>query len=361
MGYEVDFLPVGNGERSGDAIALRFGNLHGSRSEQTVVVIDGGYNESGEALVEHMSRYYKTDKVDIVVSTHPDADHAAGLAVVLDRLSVGALWMHQPWKHTKDISEMFKDGRVTDKSVREDLRKSLESAHELEQLVERHRIPIVEPFTGLSDRTGRIVVVGPTEKFYESLLPGFRGTPEPKGLLGLLGKTFQEGKEIIKRIAERWDFETLTDEGETSAENNSSAIILVQGENDDYMLLTGDAGIPALTAAADYLASRGFDFSKLGFLQVPHHGSQRNVGPTILNRLLGPKLSADMNIKVAFVSAAADGEPKHPSKKVTNAFRRRGLPVHATQGSTKRHSRNAPDRPNWVASTPLPFYHEVEE
>ncbi len=27
MGYEIDFLPVDAGERSSDAIALRFGNL----------------------------------------------------------------------------------------------------------------------------------------------------------------------------------------------------------------------------------------------------------------------------------------------------------------------------------------------
>ena len=256
---------------------------------------------------------------------------------------------------------MFKDGRVTDNSVKEDLRKSLDAARDLERLAERLRIPIVEPFTGLTDRTGRILVVGPTEKFYEDLLPEFRGTPEPKAEIGFVGKAFQEGKEIIKRIAERWDFETLTDEGETSAENNSSVIILVQGENDDFMLFTGDAGIPALTEATDYLTSRGFDYGKLRFIQVPHHGSQRNVGPTILNRLVGPKLAESMQMKTAIVSAAKDGEPKHPSKKVTNAFRRRGAPVHATQGSTKRHSRNAPDRPNWVASTPLPFYHEVEE
>ena len=42
MGLEIDFLSVGEGEKSGDAIALRYGNLFGPRSEQTVLVIDGG-------------------------------------------------------------------------------------------------------------------------------------------------------------------------------------------------------------------------------------------------------------------------------------------------------------------------------
>ena len=47
MGFEVDFLPVGEGEKSGDAIAIRCGNLNGSRNEQFVMVIDGGTLDSG--------------------------------------------------------------------------------------------------------------------------------------------------------------------------------------------------------------------------------------------------------------------------------------------------------------------------
>ena len=112
---------------------------------------------------------------------------------------------------------------------------------------------------------------------------------------------------------------------------------------------------------ADYLDSIGFDCSKIRFVQVPHHGSQRNVGPTILNRLLGPKLQAEANLRTGFVSVAKCDDPKHPSKKVMNAFRRRGVPVHATAGMGKRHHFQAPDRVGWSASVPLPFYSEVEE
>jgi hypothetical protein len=64
MAYEVDFMAVGDGEKSGDAIALRFGNLVGPRSEQKVFVIDGGTKESGEKLVEHIQKYYGTTRVD---------------------------------------------------------------------------------------------------------------------------------------------------------------------------------------------------------------------------------------------------------------------------------------------------------
>src|SRR5262249_22183261 len=113
MGYEIRFFPVGTGERSGDAIVARFGNLFGQRNEQTIVVIDGGYADDGKAIVEYIKKTFNTSYVDLLVSTHPDADHAAGLAVVLEELRVNALWMHLPWNHCDDISKMFKDGRVT--------------------------------------------------------------------------------------------------------------------------------------------------------------------------------------------------------------------------------------------------------
>ena len=75
MGYEVDVLGVGKESKSGDANVLRWGNLHGSRSEQKVVLIDGGFQETGEDVVSHIKRHYGTTLVDAVVSTHPDQDH----------------------------------------------------------------------------------------------------------------------------------------------------------------------------------------------------------------------------------------------------------------------------------------------
>jgi len=270
IGYEVDFLPVGKGESSGDAIALRFGYLLEQPPRQRVVIIDGGFQASGEALVKHVKKYYKTSRVDLVVSTHPDTDHVNGLEVVLEELSVGCLWMHLPWNHTDDIAGMFRDGRVTDNSVREALRRSLDAARNLENLAKKKRIHIIEPFAGVRDDSGFgcVLVIGPAETFYEDLLPDFRGTPEPKGSISLLAKAILEARQFVSKVAESLHYETLDDSGETSAENNSSVILLVVVDG-HYLLFTGDAGIPALTAAADllegvldsdYLKSRLFRF-----------------------------------------------------------------------------------------------------
>ncbi len=360
IGYEVDFLAVGEGEKSGDAIALRFGNLITNPPQQIVVVIDGGFKDSGAALVKHIRTYYKTDTVDAVICTHPDNDHASGLETVLNELRVANLVMHLPWNHTQDTSHLFEDSRVTDESVRRALRESLENARALEKLAKQKGIKIVEPFWGTTGFDSAMRILGPTEKYYKSLLPGYRGTPEPKeGLFPELSKLFGEAKETVTKIAEKWGFETLDDSGETSPENNSSVITLFTIE-DESLLFTSDAGIPALSEAVGRLQAESFDFSKLKFVQVPHHGSKRNIGPTLLNTLIGPKTSQPIKIKTAYASVSPDGSPKHPAKKVTNAFLRRGAPVYVTAGETKRYFKNAPDR-GWHKVDPLPFYDVVEE
>lgn len=362
MGHEIDFLAIGekSGEKSGDAIVFRFGNLHGPRNEQTVVVVDGGYVDDGDRVVEHLSRHYGTSHIDLLVLTHPDADHVGGMRKVLESCSVGQLWMHLPWNHTREISDMFQDGRVTDTSIRESFRRALEGARSLESLARKKGIPIVEPFVGLSDPSGVVTVVGPTKAYYESLLPEFRCTPAPKAgrTLGGLLRTALE--EVAHFIEEHWNIETLTDSGETTAENNSSVVLLLRF-GDDNALLTADAGMPALTQVVDLLDSAGFDKSQIGLVQVPHHGSRRNVGPTLLDRLLGPRQTQDIFQRHAIASVSIDGAPKHPSKKVTNAFRRRGAPVTATAGKGLCKSKNAPDRAGWSSVEALPFYSQVEE
>ena len=359
IGYEIDFLAVGDGEKSGDAIALRFGDLMVDPPHQTVCVIDGGFQDSGKALVSNIKTHYKTSHVDVVVSTHPDNDHASGLEIVLNELKIDYLMMHQPWSATEDISHLFEDSRVTDASVRKALQASLENARTLEKIAKEKGIKIVQPFWGVTGFNKTMRVLGPSEDFYKTLLPGYRGTPEPKEEAGTFGQFVIKAKEVVKKIAEKWGFETLDDSGETSAENNSSAILLFT-IGDESMLFTADAGIPALTEAVARLQQENFDFSKLKFIQVPHHGSQRNIGPSLLNILIGPRLPQAANLKTAFASASPGGAPKHPAKKVTNAFLRRGASVHVTVGNTKCQRSNGPDR-RWTNSTPLPFYDEVEE
>ncbi|MEU9242835.1 hypothetical protein [Streptomyces sp. NPDC048385] len=358
MGYEIDFLPVGDESSGGDAIALRYGNLYGPRSEQTVIVIDGGYLKAGEALVEHIREHYNTGIVDLVVSTHPDQDHISGLRVVLEELTVKKLLMHKPWSHSTGMARAKMVLALNARALRTELRDSLQGATDLEEVAKAQGVPIEEPFLDWTSDDGVLRVLGPTEDYYRELLAEI---VEPAA--DLASKASLETllhKLLAGTVYEDLDIETLKENGETSAKNNTSAICLLEVDG-RKLLFTGDAGVPALGQALDVLEADGFQPGELRFVQVPHHGSRRNVSPSILNRLLGPKGQTTV-IGTAFASVPIKNpENKHPAKKTTNAFHRRGYPVHLTQGASKCHCHDAPDRDGYITSTPEPLHTSVED
>lgn len=357
MGFEIDFLPVGEGSTSGDAIAMRYGNLYGARYEQTVIVVDGGFSDDGEALIEHLDNYYDTDRADYVICSHPDRDHVGGLRVVLEELEVAEFWMHLPWNHSSEMAiEKARTGfRSTHLATR--VEAALQGATLLEEIALTRGIPMREPFLGLATHDEGYYLLGPSEDFYEEQLELFSDIPEkPAAAAGLLTKA----AEALTNLVEESDvIETLTNAGSTSPQNNTSAIGLLRSD-EQMSLLTADAGIPALEHAVEVLEGAGYQPGGLNFIQVPHHGSKRNVGPAVLNRLLGEKGATEVR-GAAIVSAAPDGRPKHPAKKVTNAFRRRGYLVAVTEKVALGKHVNAPDRSDWSPAETLPLYAEVED
>lgn len=358
MGIEIDFLPVGLESKSGDAIALRYGDLHGSRDNQTIVVFDGGFSDDGAALVKHIKDYYGTDRVDIVISTHPDHDHVAGLSTVLEELTVGELWLHQPWRHSVEMSNAHKSA-IARTRLSEVAKASLQDAEDLEQIAARRGITVREPFAGLATADGALTILGPSQSYYEELLPAIDADSRQAAAASLAEIIKRAAKAAVSWVGETLHIETLTDEGSTSPTNNTSVITRVVVDGRTHVL-TGDAGMPAIEKALNALEADGFTAGSASFVQVPHHGSRRNIGPTVLDRLLGAKGQSESR-GTAFVSAAVKGEPKHPSKKVVNAFTRRGYKVVATQGASKVHHHDAPNRPTWVTADPLPFYDQVED
>lgn len=368
MGFEVDFLAVGDGQRSGDAIALRLGNLHGLRDEQVVMIIDGGTTESGERLAEHIRNFYRTTQVDFALLTHPDNDHASGFRAAVERLDVGQIVMHKPWEHGEAIRRLFANGRVTATGLERRFREALQATWDVSQLASKRGIPVFEPFTGAEAHGGIFRILGPSEAYYRALLPNFRCTPQPRiNSLGLFGALTQGSPSLPAQplgllsplgfpphaprlVRETVLVETLTDSGETNAENDSSVILLIQFEG-HKLLFTGDAGIPALEAAHAYAASIGISLNDLTLLQVPHHGSRRNLGPAVLN-----KIRSDY----AVISAGVDGAPKHPSAKVINALIRRGTTVFATQGTNLVYRHDAPVRAGYHDVSQMQFTEFVE-
>ncbi len=351
MQLEIDYLPVGNGKKSGDAIALRYGDFS-DPNRQNVIVIDGGTKTSGQELVNLIRDTYKTTVVDLIICTHPDGDHASGLTAVMENFTVLNLWMHLPWEHSDRICNLFHDGRITDQSLKRQLRRGYKYALALENLAKKKGVDITEPFSGLEFDNGIIKILGPTDDYYRALLPDFARSPESKKTV--LENIFTKGlsgiKSAVEWIEESLDIETLDDSGETSAENSSSAVTLLTINNKKF-LFPGDTGIESLNEVIEYSRGQGIDLTDLECLVVPHHGSQRNVSPNILDNI---------KAKLSLVSASKEAE-KHPSFKVTNALRRRGSRVYTTEGQKKIYNDQVALRPGVGPAEEFPFQSKVQK
>ena len=282
MGIEIDFLPVGDNTKNGDAIVIRYG----VEGNYKILVIDGGFGDSGEKIVEHINEYYSTDYVDYVLNTHPDTDHVTGLKVVLDKLKVGELWMHLPWDHSSKIRSLFEDGRITDNSLSNKIKDSLNAAYSLYELASSKNIPISEPFEG--DKIGEFLVLSPLKDWYINyLLPDFPKMPKKKKFVLERNSVTESIMESAEWVTETWDIETLSEDYESTGARNESSVVLYGDFDGHKVLLTGDAGKIALHNSAEYADGLKINLAECNFVQMPHHGSRRNVSPSVLNRIIG--------------------------------------------------------------------------
>lgn len=361
FGFEIDFLPVGESTKNGDAICLRWGyNLDDDeKRNQWVMVVDGGFADCGENIVKHVEKYYGTKQIDVLVNTHPHADHLNGLEKVVEDCSIRYLVMHRPWEHG-GLKDIFNDGRVTSKSIKESLKNGLENAYSISVLAQNKGAKLCECFTPSKweDLCGvDVYVLNPSKEYYENLLPSFNVTPTKGDDDGAKRVEFSE-----KLYPEAWY--PLTDEGETSAENNSGIVLAFKfpDEIGGIVMLTGDAGIPALENAVAEAKRLGIDLkNNLKFFQIPHHGSIQNLGPTVLDKLFGKPLDAAKRIKTAYVSVSKGHDNQHPAKHVINALEDRGVECYMTNGQAIRKSfGTVPERPGWVAMSKIERYSHVE-
>jgi beta-lactamase superfamily II metal-dependent hydrolase len=367
---EIEFLAVGEGSRAGDAIVIRYGEINNYQ----LMVVDGGTAETGEKLVEHLKTQFGKDvRLEHVVLTHSDADHASGLRDVLREIPIANVWLHVPWFLSGEAIHLFKNKSWTQDGLAAAIKTEYDIIAEIVNLAFAAKgTKVFYPFQG--SVIGSFTVLSPRKATYLHLLPQFDKTPEPDQALleaaniwigkkpaGILKALYEAvAAKVSNWVPESWSHERLKDGGETSASNESSVVLYADLGSNRRILLTGDAGNNALTWAIEHANLNGLMLQNFSFVQIPHHGSRRNVGPTVLNQLLGPiQPEASAARFTAFVSAPKEDD-QHPRKIVLNAFMRRGGRVLATQGSNKVHWGGFPVRNGYTTAEPLTFSSEVE-
>lgn len=328
--YEIDFLPVGDEGQSGDAIAVRFSTA--ADPTYRTVIIDAGFQDDGTALVEHVDTWYGDRHIDLAIVTHPDGDHIGGMGTVLEELEVGTLCIH-------NIGD--RGGASLP---------AADAVNELIKIAEREGTNVHEPFTGDSAFNGALRFLGPDEQWYEDLVKEQLAEAPARALrkarTPVRDALRAAGQRFLTYLPREVPFD---DQGGTNPRNNTSVVTLLEIDG-DRLLFTGDAGVPALERAWNWLTSVTSDSTPPSFMQIPHAGSRHNGSSDLLNLILG-RQGQDAS-RTAYVSVASKAK-RHPSPRVVNAYMRRGCRVYETRGGTKwHHSGNVPAR-GWSRATPL--------
>jgi len=362
--FEIDFLDVET-TKSGDAIAMRYT----IDAVTQIHVVDGGYVDTGTSLSAHIKKHYDNPNfIDRVIVTHPDGDHVNGLRTILEDFEVGELWMLRPWNYVDELLPRFARYSNAD-NLKARLKEIYPYIATLEEMALAKGIEIVPPFQGLY--IGPFVVLAPTKARYLDLIVESDKTPESvadeqrtfaetaaDALDALVAKVVT----VVNMVRASWGEEAFSAES-TSAENEMSVVQYanIAGKK---ILLTGDAGREALTEAADYAEQTVVVLPGIDRIQVPHHGSRRNVSTEILDRWLGPRLeqqpAAGQGSFTAIISSAK-ADKDHPRKAVVRAFIHRGANVVTTEGKTVCTYLNSPDRAGWSAITPEGYPDDQEE
>ena len=324
--YEIRFFAVGTTKKGGDAIFIR---LYDKDSNVKVILIDGGYQETGEKIIAYM-KTLGLDTIHLMVNTHPDLDHISGLVTIMNSpdIKVEKLIYNRPWRDHNITADLFYDGRITDKSLNKRLTESFKKAYELEEIANKKALisgkacQIVHPSVG-NCYYDCFYILGPTAEHYRTYL--LKSDKIPTNASNM-NNPFYKPKNLTWRKFFGVIIPWIKNE-ETSAINETSIVSFLQLPDINF-LFTGDVGKQGLRCAVDYLykTSPILDY-EVTHLQLPHHGSRKNIDPDIVK---------DINCNNYIISSPIDGESEgHPSARLVNKILEINpqARIHKTSGS----------------------------
>lgn len=331
-GIEIDMISLGDAD---SILVTRWIN-----GQNTRVLIDGG-NKDSASIVRRFLNSREVHYIDHIVCTHPHDDHAGGLVgLLMDKsISVGCMWFHCAQNHVNMLLVEHALNQTHGLKRAKVIQETLETVNTLATVCNVRKIPIYEPFAG--SQIGPLTVVGPTEGYYCELVAQFADSGSIRASEALVSSL--PNQSLVEAILENTNppaSESLDANPQTEPENNSCIILAMQHDSGLH-LFTGDAGAQALL-----LAAKQYKLANCHWMQIPHHGSRRNI-TELLIRHFSPKY--------AWVSAA--GNVKHPRRAVVNAFRKVGAQVYSTHypngGNLWHHRGTVPARSGYSTATAL--------
>lgn len=256
MSIILNVLPVG----AGDCIHLRFVDNDSARN----IIIDSGPSNK-KAIFRGLLNHIKSsnEKVDLLCFTHIDNDHIRAASLVFADYEESFDYINEVWINTVIPDKINHNPDYTLMSIDEAL--------DLSRHLLYHRIPIkTDIIKGYTKKVGsaELKVVSPTEESHKNYLEYWTNNSK----------------------------NTLMS-ADTSKSNGDSIAFVFSFDNTS-ILFTGDSHNSVLIDGLDPLGAN----EKIKILQLPHHGSIRNISAELLEKT---------NSETFFISS--NGAYPHPS------------------------------------------------
>lgn len=283
MAFVVELLPAENG----DCLWVEYG----SGNARHRLIIDGGTKATGQTLIERADAALRGNggslDIDLLVVTHVDNDHIAGMVEFLRWLPrsvrIHDVWFNG-WKHLSDELGPV-EGEI------------------LSGLIETRGLPWNKAFTGLpvaipdsgplpeASLPGgmKLTLLGPMKQRLADLAPVWERAVKEAGLVpgvapekplpdDRLGRTDVWPPDVLELAQKRPSYD--------KAEPNGSSITFLAEYGGASCLFTGDCFAPDLTASIERLCSqRRVGALEVGGLKLSHHGSRHNTDSKLLKKL----------------------------------------------------------------------------
>lgn len=237
----------------------------------TQLLIDGGKDEKVlECLEKNMPFWDK--KLEVIVATHPDADHIGGLVHVFNHYSTNLIVTNGMMKETTDFDEFKK---VVSRKL------SAKTRH-------------------LQLHQGDAGTIG-SEIYFSVLSPRVASSNNPLIIAGFPETQLWDKQSVATNISEN---------------TNDGSIVLLLEYKSTSILLTGDLEKSGELA----LASQGL-LAEVDILKVGHHGSKTSTSPEFL-QMVRPEISV--------ISSGKNNQFGHPNPETLAALRTHSSLIYRT-------------------------------
>ena len=271
MDFSIDMLSAGNADSH--IIWIK------EAAYDLIVFIDGGYTQDGKNAIQLYQNYiqpYVPSNVErVIINTHLHQDHLEGLSEILTHFGKGitAIYFNNPRKYFEQskfvlLEEVNRAFGNTSKAIKQ-IYESLHDVDNFSTLSRRLGVPCFPAFSSSSLGHNYFSFLGPSEEFYVSKLAYFS---DAASLIKIATANIPES--IVNEVVEgRNPCEVVDEVNDDSAENITSILTQFVDSSNRRWLFTSDAGVDSFEDSR----ARGFNLSNFHFVQLPHHGSRRNM------------------------------------------------------------------------------------